>query len=246
MVAGPRPGWRQWQDVAVRLLLLAPPGAGKGTQAKRLSQYYGIEHISTGDMLRREVADATPLGLEAKTYLDRGDLVPDELIREMVVERVSEADPKGGFLLDGYPRNLAQAEEADALARDRGITINGAVYLDVSAEELLRRLMARSGTESRSDDNEETIRHRIEVFEAQTRPLADYFRQRGLLISVDGEQPVEKVTQDIIDKLAAAGAGGAGAGGAGAGAAGGSVPGDAAGVTPSPGPDRPPTDGGSH
>jgi adenylate kinase len=245
MVAGPRPGWRQWQDVAVRLLLLAPPGAGKGTQAKRLSQYYGIEHISTGDMLRREVADATPLGLEAKTYLDRGDLVPDELIREMVVERVSEADPKGGFLLDGYPRNLAQAEEADALARDRGITINGAVYLDVSAEELLRRLMARSGTESRSDDNEETIRHRIEVFEAQTRPLADYFRQRGLLISVDGEQPVEKVTQDIIDKLAAA-AGAGGAGVAGAGAAGGSVPGGAAGVTPSPGPDRPPTDGGSH
>ncbi|MDQ1377587.1 MAG: adenylate kinase [Acidimicrobiaceae bacterium] len=224
----------------MRLLLLAPPGAGKGTQAKRLSQYYGIEHISTGDMLRREVAEGTPLGLEAKKYLDRGDLVPDELIREMVSERVTEADPKGGFLLDGYPRNLAQAEEASALARDQGITINGAVYLDVSSEELLRRLMARAGTESRSDDNEETIRHRIEVFENQTRPLADYFRERGLLISVDGEQPVEKVTHDIIESLAARSEAGGEVGGEVGGEMGGEV------AIPSPAPDRPPTDGGSH
>jgi adenylate kinase len=185
------------------LLLLAPPGAGKGTQAKRLSQHYGIEHISTGDLLRREVAAGTPLGRQAKQYLDRGDLVPDQLLRDIVVEHVTEADGRGGFLLDGYPRNLAQAEEASRLARDQGITFDGAVYLDVSQEELLRRLLERAGTQSRSDDNEETIRHRIEVFDSQTRPLADYFRERGLLISVDGEQPVEAVTKDIIDQLAA-------------------------------------------
>ena len=207
----------------MRLLLLAPPGAGKGTQAKRLSEYYGIEHISTGDLLRREVAEGTALGREAKSYLDRGDLVPDQLIRDMVIERVVEADPKGGFLLDGYPRNRAQAEEASRLARDNGIAINGAVYLDVSQEELLRRLLNRAGKESRSDDNEATIRHRLEVFDSQTRPLADYFRQRGLLISVDGEKSVEEVTKEIIDQLAAA-----------------------QGVTPSGLQDQPPSGGGSH
>jgi len=196
------------------LLLLAPPGAGKGTQAERLSQHYGIEHISTGDQLRQEVAAGTPLGRQAKEYLDRGDLVPDELMRDIVIEHVTEADRKGGFLLDGYPRNLAQAEEAGRMARDQGITVDGAVYLDVSQEELLRRLLARANTQSRSDDNEETIRHRLEVFDSQTRPLADYFRQRGLLISVDGEQPVEAVTEDIIKQLATAG-GAVGPGGAG-------------------------------
>lgn len=190
----------------MRLLLLAPPGAGKGTQARRLSEHYGIEHISTGDLLRQEVAAGTPLGRSAKEYLDRGDLVPDALIRDIVIEHVTEADGKGGFLLDGYPRNLAQAEEAARMARDQGITVDGAVYLDVSQEELLRRLLERSRTESRSDDNVETIRHRLEVFDSQTRPLAEYFGERGLLISVDGEQPVERVTQDIIDQLAAAGA----------------------------------------
>jgi adenylate kinase len=206
----------------MRLLLLAPPGAGKGTQAKRLSRHYGIEHISTGDLLRKEAAAGTPLGRQAQDYLDRGDLVPDDLIRDMVVERVTEADAKGGFLLDGYPRNLAQADEASRMARDQAITIDGAVYLDVSQEELLRRLLARAGTESRSDDNEDTIRRRLEVFHSQTRPLADYFRQRNLLISVDGEQPVEKVTSDIIGQLAKRSA-----------------------ATPSPGGDQPRTDGGS-
>ncbi|HEX3424536.1 MAG TPA: adenylate kinase [Acidimicrobiales bacterium] len=206
----------------MRLLLLAPPGAGKGTQAKRLSQYYGIEHISTGDLLRKEVAAGTSLGRQAKEYLDRGDLVPDDLIGDIVAERVAEADAKGGFLLDGYPRNLAQAEEANRMARDQGITIDGAVYLDVSQEELLRRLLARAGTESRSDDNIDTIRRRLEVFHTQTRPLADYFRDRGLLISVDGEQPIEKVTSDIIGQLA-----------------------DRAGATPSPGEDPALPDGGS-
>jgi adenylate kinase len=196
----------RWQDDAVRLLLLAPPGAGKGTQARRLCEHYGIEHISTGDLLRQEVAAGSALGAKAKDYLDRGDLVPDELVRDMVVDRVTEAEARGGFLLDGYPRNRAQAEEARALALAHGITVNGAVYLDVGNDELLRRLAGRAASESRSDDDEATIRHRLEVFEAQTQPLVEYFRDLGLLISVDGEQPVDKVTEDILARLSEAAA----------------------------------------
>jgi adenylate kinase len=207
----------------MRLLLVAPPGAGKGTQARRLAEHFGIEAISSGDLLRQEVAAATPLGVAARSYLDRGDLVPDELVRDMVLARVLEANAKGGFLLDGYPRNLAQAEEARCLARDHGITIDAAIYLAVRREELLRRLLGRAGTESRGDDQEATIRHRLEVFESQTRPLLEYYRERGLLLSVDGEQTVESVTADIISQWAAAAA-----------------------ATPSPGPDRPGSDGGSH
>ncbi len=195
----------------MRLLLLAPPGAGKGTQARRLSQHYGIENISTGDLLRRQVAAATPLGQQARPYVERGDLVPDELLREMVVKTVTEADRKGGFVLDGYPRTLAQAEEARNLARDHGISIDAAVYLEVRPEELERRLLGRATTEGRSDDDRATIRHRLDVFEERTRPLLDYFKERGLLVTVDGEQPVEKVTRDMIDQLPP-GAGGSGPG----------------------------------
>lgn len=187
----------------MRLLLLAPPGAGKGTQARRLAQYYGIEDISTGALLRREVAGGTALGREATRYLDCGDLVPDELMLDMVVEAVTEADRKGGFVLDGYPRNLAQAEAAQQLARTHGIGIDGVVLLEVGQDELRRRLLRRgAGAESRSDDNIETIRHRLEVFESETRPLVAYFAARDLLIAVDGEQPVEQVTEDIVDRLA--------------------------------------------
>jgi adenylate kinase len=230
----------------VRLLMLAPPGAGKGTQGRRLAEHYGIEHISTGEMLRQEVAAGTPGGRTAKEYLDRGDLVPDELMSRIVLDRVTKATGNG-FILDAYPRNLAQAEVARKLAVDNGITIDGVVYLDVSRDELLRRLLHRGGQspgadvggpdvgggergggerggggdEQRSDDNEATIRHRLEVFDLQTRPLVDYFRERGLLISVNGEQPVEQVTQAIIDQL------------------------DASMATRSPAPGPPPPDGGS-
>lgn len=187
----------------MRLLLLAPPGAGKGTQAKRLSETYGIDNISTGDLLRREVAAGTDLGKAAKEYVDRGDLVPDELLGDMIVERLTEADRKGGFVLDGYPRNLAQAEEARKLAREHGVSIDGAVYLDVRPEELQRRLLGRAVQEGRSDDDLATIRHRLDVFEERTRPLLDYFQERGLLVTVNGEQPPDKVTQDIIERLPA-------------------------------------------
>lgn len=187
----------------MRLLLVAPPGSGKGTQARRLSERYGIEHISSGDLLRRQVALGTELGKEARAYLDRGDLVPDHLIADMVVQAVTAADARGGFLLDGYPRNLSQAKEAEALARNRGLTLDGAVYLDVHRAELLRRLLGRAGAESRGDDVEATIRHRLDVYDSQTHPLVDYYAERGLLIPVDGEQPVAKVTEDIVDAVEA-------------------------------------------
>lgn len=186
----------------MRLLILAPPGAGKGTQAERLADRFGIEHISTGDQLRREVASGTPLGRQVREYLDRGDLVPDELIRDMVIDRVTSADDRGGFLLDGYPRNLAQAEEARRLAAERGIGVDAAIYLDVSRDEALRRLLGRAASQDRGDDKEETIRHRLDVFDRETRPLAGYYRDRNLLVPVDGGMPPDKVTADILSQLA--------------------------------------------
>ena len=187
----------------MRLLLVAPPGAGKGTQARLLSERYHVEHISSGELFRREVAAGTPLGRQVQGYLDRGDLVPDDLVRDLVTAKVAEADARGGFLLDGYPRTRAQAEDAARLARERAVRLNGAVYLDVRRDELLRRLLSRSKKEARSDDDEATIRRRLQVFEEQTRPLLDYFRERDLLISVNGEQAVDQVTKDIVDQLSA-------------------------------------------
>lgn len=192
----------------MRLLLVAPPGAGKGTQARLLSERYHVEHISSGELFRREVTAGTPLGRQVQGYLDRGDLVPDDLVRDLVTAKVAEADARGGFLLDGYPRTRAQAEDAARLARERGVRLNGAVYLDVHRDELLRRLLSRSQKEARSDDDEATIRRRLQVFEEQTRPLLDYFRERDLLISVNGEQAVDQVTKDIVDQLAARDEGG--------------------------------------
>jgi adenylate kinase len=204
----------------VRLLLLAPPGAGKGTQAHRLAEHFGIEHISTGDLLRQEVAAGTPFGLQAKEFLDRGDLVPDGLIRDMVVDRLIEADARGGFLLDGYPRNRAQAEQAQRMAAEHGITLDGAIYLDVGRDEALRRILGRAGADGRTDDRADTVRHRLDVFDHATRPLAGYYRDRGLLIAIDGEQPVDQVTAEILDRLGG-------------------------GATPSAARDQPPPDGGS-
>jgi adenylate kinase len=177
----------RWEDGAMRLMLMGPPGAGKGTQAKRLAAQFGIEHISTGELLRQEVTAGTPVGQQAEEYLDRGDLVPDDLVRDMLLKRLIEADGRGGFLLDGYPRNLAQAEEARRLATERGIGVDAVVALDVS-----------------SDDRGTIIGRRLEVFEHATRPILDFYRDRGVpVITVDGEQPADQVTQEILEKLAA-------------------------------------------
>jgi adenylate kinase len=186
----------------MRLLMIAPPGAGKGTQAARISEHFGIEHIASGDLLREEVAAGTELGQQAKIYLDLGDLVPDDLVLAMISARVAEANRKGGFVLDGFPRNLQQAEAAQRLLEEQGATLDAVVFLDVSHDESLRRLLGRAGQQGRSDDEEQTIRHRLDVFETQTKPLVNYYEDRGLLIRIDGEQPVDKVTEEILKQLA--------------------------------------------
>jgi adenylate kinase len=185
----------------MRLLMLAPPGAGKGTQAARLAQLFNIEHIASGDLLRQEVNKGSDLGRQVKEYLDRGDLVPDELVMNLIFDRVKWAADRGGFVLDGFPRNVRQAEAAYEAARQMGITLDGVINLQVPRDELLRRLLERAAEEGRGDDRSAVIRHRLDVYDKDTEPLIEYYRQRGVLIPVNGDQPVEKVTEEILSKL---------------------------------------------
>ncbi len=181
--------------------MLAPPGAGKGTQATRLAHRFGIAHISSGDLLREEVTSGTGLGRQVRAYVDRGDLVPDDVVMAVVWARVRAA--AGGFVLDGFPRTLEQAEAARDLGRRHGVSLDAAILLEVRGEELLRRLLERAAIESRADDRADVIRHRLDVFNTQTGPLIDYYRRRGILLTVDGEQPVDAVNRAIVDALAA-------------------------------------------
>jgi adenylate kinase len=183
----------------VRLLLLAPPGAGKGTQGTRIAEHYGIEHVASGDMLRAEVASGTPLGQEAQSLMAAGELVPDQLVIDMMLDKVLESP--GGWILDGFPRTLSQAEAAYAWGKRRGLTFDAVLSLRVPEDELLRRLLTRARTEGRSDDDEATIRHRLEVFHEQTEPLEDYYEGRGVLVPVDAVGPVDEVTDRIIKAL---------------------------------------------
>lgn len=206
----------------MKIVFLGPPGAGKGTQAARVSEALGIPHISTGDMFRSAIRSQTPVGLKAKGYMDAGDLVPDAVVIEVVKERIAQPDCAGGFLLDGFPRTLNQAR---ALA---GITaIDAVLDISVDDEKLIARLSGRrvcggcGGTyhiaaldakdvcpacgeslTQREDDNEESIANRLKVYYAQTSPLTDYYGAESLLMSVDGDRPVEEITRDILEKLA--------------------------------------------
>lgn len=186
----------------MRVLLLAPPGAGKGTQAQRISEHFTIPHISTGDLFRQHVAEGTDLGRSVRDFLDRGDLVPDDVVLAIIREAVEAAiNSSGGYLLDGFPRNLHQAREGAHIARQLDAPADAVLHLEVGEDELLRRLLARGAADGRSDDNEATIRHRLDVYQTQTRPLLDYYRGRGLLIDIDGEQRVDAVTKASIDAL---------------------------------------------
>jgi adenylate kinase len=187
---------------ALRALLIAPPGAGKGTQAERLSEHFGVTHLSTGDVFRSEVAAGTRLGEQVREYLDRGDLVPDNIVGEVVRQQVQRAVREtGGYLLDGYPRTLPQAEAAYGLASDLGITAHAVLTYVVPRPVLLERLMGRGSAEGRTDDSEATIRHRLEVYDEQTAPLLDYYRQRGLLTEVSADADVDDVTAASITAL---------------------------------------------
>lgn len=210
----------------MRLVLLGAPGAGKGTQAKKLIDKYAIPQISTGDILRQAVAEGTPLGKEAKSYMDKGELVPDKVVLGLVEERLKQDDCKKGYILDGFPRNTAQAEALDVILGDIGMPLTAAISVDVPKEDLMKRLTGRRTCRNcgqmynvhfsppkeegacdkcggelyqREDDKEETIRRRLDVYEAQTAPLIDYYGKKGILHAVQGTGSID----DIFGRMCA-------------------------------------------
>jgi len=186
----------------MRLLMVAAPGAGKGTQAARLATFYDVAHLSSGDLFRKEVAAGSTIGRIAAAYLKRGDLVPDELVMQMLAGPVLRAARAGGYVLDGFPRTLRQAEEAYEWAKQvEGVELQAVVHLVVSRDELRERLLARAEAEGRADDTLETIEHRLDVYESETEPLIAYYAGRGLVVDIDGEQPVQKVFDDIVASI---------------------------------------------
>jgi adenylate kinase len=188
----------------LRALLLAPPGAGKGTQGERLADVYGVPHLATGDRLREHVRDGTPLGKEAAAYMADGRLVPDALVTGMVARMLSEPEPLDGFILDGFPRTIGQAQAAYEYGQQRGVTFHVVVSLDVPEDELVRRVLERGRATGRTDDTEDTVRTRLAVYHAQTAPLLDFYQARGILAEVDGTGTVDEVTDRIrgaVDKL---------------------------------------------
>ena len=212
----------------MRIVLLGAPGAGKGTQAKMLIEKYRIPQISTGDILRKAVADGTPLGKEAKAIMERGELVPDKIVLGLVEERVKQDDCKKGFILDGFPRNTAQAEALDKLLNDLKMPLTSALSVDVPKEDLMKRLTGRRTCKGcqqmyniyytppkkegvcdkcggelfqRADDKEETIKKRLDVYDAQTAPLIDYYKKKGILKSVVGKGSIDEIFKKVCNIL---------------------------------------------
>jgi adenylate kinase len=192
----------------MRIVLLGPPGAGKGTQAKELVSKYGIVQLSTGEMLRAAVAVGTPIGLKAKDIMARGALVPDEVVVAIVSDRIDQADAKRGFILDGFPRTVPQAEALDRMLDDKGLRLDGVVALEVDPDILVRRIATRveqmkaRGELLRPDDNPEVLKQRLQAYQAQTAPLVDYYRGKGALRAVDGMASISDVAGAIGRALA--------------------------------------------
>lgn len=214
----------------MKIILLGPPGAGKGTQAKSISNKYSVPHISTGDIFRYNISNGTPLGIEAKKYLDKGHLVPDELTIDIIKDRLKQDDCKNGFLLDGYPRTVNQAEALETLLKDLGTKLDTALLIKVPKSFIIDRMTGRrvckacgasyhikfnptkeecicdlcgGETYQRADDNEDTVSERLEIYDAQTQPLIEYYSNKNLLAEVDGTQTIDKVFEDIVDILEA-------------------------------------------
>jgi adenylate kinase len=187
----------------MNILLIGPPGSGKGTQGTRVAASLGLEHISVGDLLRAEVAARTPLGDILKQHLDRGELAPDEVVMQLVVARALAAASGNGYILDGFPRSVAQADEARKLAEPARARPDLVVYLDAPDQALVDRLLARARTQGRSDDTEDVIRHRLEVFVAATAPLLAYYREQGLASEVDATGSPDEITEAILNLAAA-------------------------------------------
>lgn len=212
----------------MRIILLGPPGAGKGTQAAKIVEKYNIPHISTGDIFRKNIKEGTPLGTKAKEFMDQGLLVPDELTVGLVTDRIAQDDCKEGFMLDGFPRNLAQAEQLDEFLKQTGIELTKVVNIEVDKELLVTRAVGRRICKScgatfhvefnppkeadvcdicqgelyqRADDNEETVSKRIQVYLDETKPLVEYYSKQGVVATIDGDQAIDKVFNDISNSL---------------------------------------------
>lgn len=212
----------------MRIILLGPPGAGKGTQAAKIVEKYNIPHISTGDIFRKNIKEGTPLGTKAKEFMDQGLLVPDELTVGLVTDRISQDDCKEGFMLDGFPRNLAQAEQLDDFLKQAAIELTKVINIEVDKELLVSRAVGRRICKScgatfhvefnppkevgvcdvcqgelyqRADDNEETVSKRIQVYLDETKPLVEYYSKQGVVASINGDQSIDKVFEDISDSL---------------------------------------------
>ncbi len=185
----------------MRIVLLGAPGSGKGTQAKRLKVELGVAHISTGDLLRAAVKAGTPLGLKARAVMEAGQLVSDDIVLGLLEERLSQPDTKAGFILDGYPRNLEQANALDALLGRMGQPLDAVVKLNVPDADILKRCEIRFREEGRADDNPETVRKRLEVYAASTAPVADFYARRGLLTEIDGVGAIEDIGGRVLAAL---------------------------------------------
>ena len=188
-----------------RLLLIGPPGAGKGTQAARLSEAYLVPAISTGDIFRSNVKNETPLGKQAKAYMDAGDNVPDSLTNDLIRHRLAEQDAENGFLLDGYPRTTDQVRELDEFLKGHGTALDAVIELVADPDIVVERLRKRATEQGRSDDDEAVVRHRLEVYREQTEPLIDVYDGRGVLVKIDALGDIDHVTQRIVDALASRG-----------------------------------------
>jgi adenylate kinase len=188
--------------MSMRVLMIAPPGAGKGTQSALIAAHFGIPHIATGELLRDHVARRTDLGLAIQGYLDRGELVPDEVVLDMVREAMIAArEAGGGYVLDGIPRNMPQARAAYLIGRELGMTADVALHLDVGDAEVTRRLLARAALEHRSDDTAEVIAQRLALYHEVTAPIICWYRDRGILVSVDAMRPAQQVGREILTAL---------------------------------------------
>jgi len=187
----------------MRLIIMGPPGAGKGTQAKFIAEHFKIPAISTGDIFRANVSEGTELGIEAKRYMDAGEYVPDEVTNAMVKDRLAQDDARDAFILDGYPRTVDQVSTLDGILDSLGTKLDGVIELVVDPEELIQRLLKRAETSGRADDTEQVIRHRQEVYTAETAPLLEVYGSRGIVIEVDGMGDVDEVTQRIDAALPA-------------------------------------------